>query len=279
MSLAANIESDEDMEEILMHEKINGIKINITNDDPIVMIGNKDSSIGQYKTYDDYLYSPLVMYASHVNSYNDGFIQVPNSNKVFKVDFYNILTAMEQDKEWGELGFHKHVINGKITLHIPSEHSLYYDHVVDLFYLTLNNGTLPNETTKGQLKDRVDNLLNKCVKVSDICQSIYDEYKKESKTHKVFIAPEFLFARGVDTSIGAGDEFGKAFRPIYFSHTIYLTADLHIRCDEDNNVNPIGLKFINNIQTKAKFMNTTGWRSENRTFQINKASYVLMENP
>jgi hypothetical protein len=278
LNISISIDGDADFSQVVANEKINGIKMYVRDDDPDVIItSNTLANTENYKVYDDILYSPLVMYACGIYNNDDGFISVAGSSNKYKVDLYAILTAMESGKDWESIGFHKNVANGKITLYIPNEQCAYYNDVVELFYLTLNNGKTPDEATREALRPRVNTILSQCNTVSDIAQAIADEYSDPSKTHKVFIGPEYLYRRHVGSSIGSGSDSTKQFRHVYFLNTVYLTADIYVsKADEDIQ---IGEQFIEKIKTKKHFMQQTGWRIKNSTFDLDDVGWIYIETP
>lgn len=279
LTTTINIKSDADFTQVLSNTKINKIKTIVKNEDPeMVITDNEEISLDNYTKYEDFLVSPVVMYACNVNSQNNGFIAVPNTSNCYKVDLKSILVAMEKDAEWDSLGIHKSVANGTVTLYIPNEQNAYYDDIVELFYLTINNGAVPDQTTREALKSRVDGLLKKCHKVADIGQAILEEYKDPSKAHKVFIGPEYLYQRGTNTSNPYIADSNKGFRPVYFLDTVYLTADVYIKSAENSEEN-YGKRFVENIQEKHNFMQQTGWRVKNNTFDLDKISGIYYESP
>lgn len=270
LNISIDLNNDTDMAQILSNTKINKIKLYVNNENSEVLITTNDMvNTEGYTVYKDMLYSPIVMYARGVYSYDDGFISVVGSSYVHRVDLYSILTAMEQGKEWKDLGFNKYVANGPITLYIPNEQCVYYNDVVELFYITLNNGKVPDDETRAELTQRVSNILAKCHMVADVGQAINDEYADPSKEHKVFIGPEYLYQRGKTNVMGKSSDSSSKFAPVYFQTTLYLTANIYVKnVESDEN---IGTKLIENMKAKPDFLNWTGWRVKNSTFDLNGA--------
>ena len=277
LTIQINVSTDSDLGNVLANEKVNGFKLFLQSKNADIIISDDDyENIEGYTKYDDCLWSPLVLYACGLSTNNEGFIKTTNNSACYKVDLYNILLAMEKNADWESLGVDEDIVNGKVTIYIPREESHYYDKVVELFYLTLNNGRTPTETERAALKNRVEVLLNKCNKVADISQSIYEESQNPSETHKVFIGPEYLFRRGSDSSMSTG--YDKSFRPVYFLNTVYLTADLYVKDVEENALN-FAEKFVDKIRNKRHFMQLTGWRIEDSTFDLSSVSGTYFANP
>ena len=280
LNVKIDVETDNDMAQVLANKKINNIRIYVQNDDTdVIVTSDYVGNMENYTVYEDYLYSPLVMYVRNsIYSNSEGFINVPGTDYCYKVDLYSILVAMEQGKTWESLGFSKKVANGAVKLCIPNEQSSYYDEVVDLFYLTLNDGEVPSNKDMDELGPRVVALLEKCDKVTDIVQVVYDEYKNPSDTYKVLIGPEYLYRRGAGSSMSSSDNSSKTYRPVYFLHTVCLTANVCVKNGLDGE-NEVGSKFIEKMKSKYHFMYQTGWRVKNSTFDLDNLSYVYFETP
>lgn len=269
---------DVDMVQVLANKKINKIKLFSQNEDPDVLIVTENlTNQANYTKYEDVLYSPIVLYARGLYSYDDGLIRVDGSQYRHRVDLHSILIAIENGKEWWDLGFDKYVANGLVTLYIPSPQSPYYDAVVDLFYMTMNNGKMPDEETREALTPQIDSILEKCRTVADIGQAINDEYSHDTKEHKIFVGPEYLYKRGSASVMGVGSSSNASFGPIYPQHTVYLTTNVYVKnVDTENNV---GRAFIENMKNKPEFMKETGWRVKNSVFALSDVSPVYIANP
>lgn len=276
VSVGINVETDNDLDSVLSNTTLNKFNISITDDGPDIVISDEQNEIDGYTKYENYLYSPMVAYASAVRDYNDGFIAVPNTDNCYKIDLYSVLIAVENGATWKSIGINEKVAKGTATLYIPNEQSPYYDEVVDLFYLTLNQGKVPTAEEREELTGKVNNILSKCQKVADINQMVYEEYKNPTDEHKILIGPEFLYLRGKDESMGPGkDSRGytntKQYRPIYFLDTVTVSADIYIKNDTDKT--EILTNFVNAIKSKSDFMDTTGWRIKNYSFGLSNVYY------
>ena len=191
--ITVQISGDEinDLSQILSSTKLNGYKMKVVNSNARIILSDKEQEIEGYSRHNNFLYSPLCLFVDNmVNSDNEGFISVEADDYYpYKVDLKSILLAMEKDETWDKLGCKDTVLNGKVTLHIASIGS-FYKETENLFYLTLNDGAPVDEAKREELKPRVDAILNKCVKVTDISQAMDDKYKDAGKDRIAFIAPE-----------------------------------------------------------------------------------------
>lgn len=275
LTVKVEMKHDNGMSEVLSRNKINGYRLNLKDSDSDIIISDKMDNVSGYTKIEDKLFSPLVMYIrADIDDHPEGLIKMGTNSYAFKIDLYTILEAMEKGKEWEDLGFSNKIIKGPVTIYIPNEQASYYSQVVELFYLTLNKGETPDAETRETLKPRVDKLLEKCIKVVDINQAVYDEYKKSSTNHKVFIGPEYLFRRGAEYSMSRNYE--DSFQPVYFMKTVMLYADIFVKETEENgNLN----KFVQKITEKDKFMSCTGWRVEDSTFDISYISSAYIKEP
>jgi hypothetical protein len=253
---------DKGLSEILVNKKIKGYKIVQNNDRKAIVFADSNTSATKdgYKKESDLLYSPIVCYfRNSLSSYNEGFI---NEQSIYRVDLYQILVAIENNKSWQDIGFHKNVVNGAVTLYIPEERCWYYKNVEELFFITINNGKVPTEEERVMLKPRVDAIVSKCNKVIDVGQSAQEEYNDGSKTHKVFVGPEFLYNRTSGMSTGSN----SSFAPVYCLNTTFVSIDVYI--DDSNDSATVGKRFVEMMQNKKDFMHRTGWRVKNAKYDI-----------
>ena len=206
---------------------------------------------------------------NNASSYDDGLINVKD-NYCYKIDLMTVLDAMEKDKTWQDIGFNEKVVSGDVALCIPNKSCWYYKDIENLFYLTLNGGKTPTDDEMVSLKPRVDALIKQCDKVISIESEIEKEANELPDNFRVFIAPESLYMTGE----GMGNGYTGYYIPIYFTKTIFISADLYI-----NNNSDIAKKFIDTIQTKKTFMKDTGWRVKDSTFDISNISDCLIKVP
>jgi len=274
-----DINSDKEILEILSNKKIKGKRIILRLEDPDVIISDKtNEEISGYTKYENKLSSPLVMYVNtNINSYSDGFTEI--SDYKYKVDLKKILNSMLNDTcTWSELGFNEKVITGDVCLYIPDEQNAYYTEVIDLFYLTLNNGKMPNEEEKILLKESVDKILSKCIKVGNIEQSIKDEYNYNKNkfngdsNRKIFIGPEFLYNRKTcNCSYFSNNNSSSSYKPVYFNNTINMYNNIYIKNNEENDFD-----FINVITKNDYFYKYSGWRVDGSNYDLGSAQ---IKNP
>lgn len=277
-TIMIDVEDDVNLSEFLIGQKINGFKLLLNTENPSMIITSENIQREDYVEYKDYLSSPIVLYVpAHLhNSKNNGFSSFNDGGKVYQVDLLSILEAVESGAKFETLGFQKEVVSGIATLYIPSEQSPYYDDVIDLFYLTLNKGKTPTAEEKTQLAPRLETILSKCVKVSDIRQAIKDEANKPSENKKLFIGPEYLH-KTCSGMFGYNGSY-KEYVPVYFTKTVYLKANIYIKNTENGEVSTAKW-FLEKIQKKYDFMSKTGWRVANRTYDLYNVSSYYMENP
>lgn len=273
VSVCANVSSDMNIAYNLSNKKFGDYMTKLQSDNADVFISDEEIVLDGYTKHENYLHSPLVLYALMTKNKSLNFI--PSSdNNFFRIDLLSILTAMEQDLNWEDIGITSDVASGFVTLYIPNENCDYYNDVVDLFYLTLNGGVDPTEDDKILLKTRVENILSKCHKVSDIYQSINQEYQIPTTEHKVFIGPEYLLAR---KDFCVDGRYYNTFFPVYFLNTVQLRTDVWTKnTDTESN---IGLNFLEEFQNNSLFLIGTGWRVKNNTYHLYLNSHTLLPNP
>jgi hypothetical protein len=262
---------DTNVTEKMVDNRYGDILVKSTHENADIIIASTTDDIPyNYTVKEDILYSPLVMYiTASVESVNTGFIRINNTNS-YKIDLMTILNAMEEGKSWQDIGINKNILVGKVTLCIPNKNSWYYKEVENLFYINLNGGRMPTNAEKTVLKPRVESLMDKCNSVDSIEIEIKKEANNQKETNEVYIAPECLFM----TTEYMKNSFPPLFKPIYFTKTTFIYADFYI-----NNNSHIANDFIDVIQSKQSFMEDTGWRIKNSTYDISKVSSSLMKVP
>ena len=233
-----------------------------------------------YTKYPNSLYSPLVLYVrSQVidSSHHSGFIRMipeDGNNSPLQIDLYNILEGIEQDKDWKDIGVSTKVVKGKINVCIPNERCPYYSKVVDLFYLTLNNNKVPTEDEKVALTSRVNALLNKCEKITDISSGIAEEYQKHSEGYKVFIAPEYLLVRG-------GNEINRSnyesYTCVYFMNTTFIELDTYVKSNYGEGEPIVSEDVFNLMKSNLDFYRVCGWRVRDSFLNMSRVSYSLID--
>lgn len=230
IDIGVQVKSDYDstLEYDIADKKIGNYNVRLKTENPNVIIEDASSKIiDGYNKTEKAFYSPLVLFVKNEAFDNSGgFAKVEtNSTDGLKVDLRKILDGMLNDKTWGDIGIHKSVAKDKICLVIPNERSAYHNTVIELFYLTMNNGVIPDSETKEKLKETVDTLVSKCEMVYDVREAIKTEVENKSSNGKVFIGPEYLFI-----SMGYGTmsySNNYEYMPAYFYKTINIYMDLH----------------------------------------------------
>lgn len=281
VTFKADISTDGNIGEMLKGYRVSGYDMILDDSNSDVIITDKVDTIDGYKKYDNILYSPLVLFAvQDVADYPDGFIKVPTSSSAFRVDLYTILSAIENGKNWEDIGVNKNVVNGAVTLYIPNEMNSYYSKVVDLFYMTFNNGEMPSEERRAELEKKVNNVLSKCHKIPDITQGVYEEKENNTKEGKVFIGPEYLYNRGSNYSMGTS--YDDSYRPVHFMKTIFVYSDVFVKEAEipegvkEEQIVHFPSELVKEMKEDSDFMDRTGWRIKNSTFEL---SSVLVKDP
>lgn len=285
ISLSIDVKNDTDMAEQLISKKINHFRYVAKYDDSDIIIrSHTNETIDGYTKLDEVLYSPIVMYVNSdmqdSSKKNTGFIKLTDNNTfdAYRIDLYNVLTAMESGKEWSSLGVSSAVVKGIVELTIPDKHCGYYNDVVDLFYFTLNDYEIPTEEERASMKNRVDKLISKCKKVSDIHQAIIDECK-DCNNKKVFIGPEYLCVRGSSAFADNNSGYSDTFVPIYFTKHTFAKADIYLKNHNDTTRQDVINKFKNSIFSNKKFMEEIGWRIKNSTFDVTDIHMYMLNNP
>lgn len=282
LTLSVHLEEDTVLADVMTNEKIDSFKFlaNSTNGDIIItsFVTNELTGYNKIAT----LHSPLVLYFnSYVDEHSGGFVNVVK-DAVYKIDLKTVLTAMSEDKEWSSLGMSDKVVSGTVRLCIPNESCGYYNDVVELFYITLNNGNVPTDAERTELKSKVDSLIAKCEKVTDINQSILNDCKEKKNSNRVYIGPEYLCVRNAGyycARSNKNNSYYQSYYPVYMTNHTFLKANVFARITEDDSMNSVINDFKNVVIGDKDFFSSVGWRIENGTVDIRDVKSCLMSNP
>lgn len=199
--------------------------------DIIIKLASNEQITG-YKKYSNYIYSPVVLFARNDCLDDKSGFTVYNptsqySSTAYK-DLYPILTAIEDGKQFADIGISKNVATGPVRITLPAKNSAYYNTVVDVIYATLNDG-IPTETQRKELEPRVNKILDACTYVEDISSTICNLYQTDNKDYALFLAPE----NAMSISSSAFNTTNRdAWMSVYLTKTLNVSYDVFIRdCD------------------------------------------------
>ena len=272
VSFSYQLDTNELPESIANKQIKHSVLLPQTNNADIVF-SNNTTPLEDYTLHENVLYSPLVLYVSSaVHDWSDGFGAKPGSAYYHTIDLRSVLIAMESGKDWESLGIDEHVLTGKITLFIPAKHIYYYPEVVELFYITLNDYKIPTNEERAALEPRVNTLLSLCTEVES-----FSEHNETTKNNNLaqstaYIAPEYYY----QIAPAMGSSTSQHFAPVYFPKTTYLY--LNIFAHNTQNTEAVQV-FMNSLQEHKNFMDVSGWRVKDSTFNVNDISSCYAQTP
>ena len=252
---------------------------NMNDADIIILAQDDNKNINGFTKYYSSMYSPIVMYMQITEENKEEFVDL-NVNTSIGKDYYSILTAFENNGNYSDLGITSKSLTGEIQIVIPNENSYYYDEVVDTIYYALNGNKIPTETEKNELEKRVNNILDKCIKVDDV-QSELTKYSKEgtkSYCNMIFVAPENIFFRANYQVFSTSEKYG--FDIVYnTASAIVLKYDVYVTNRNENAVE-IYKNFASydahTLIGNNSIPNITGYRITNyENYTIEGSSHVL----
>ncbi len=264
LTINIDVENDRDLSEHIAGSSIGNFDFQHKNQDADILIReSSDKTIDGYEKLDKALTSTIVlMFDSQVKNQNGGFSKITSS--CYRADLTSILVAIEKGETWDSLGVHKDVANGEVKLVIPNEGCSYYDEVIDTIYYALNNFKPLTDEVKTELKPRVDTIVTKCDKVSNIMQAVMDSCKSDDK--RVMLGPEYLFR-----SVGGYSYFGSDYDDyymVYLNEYITFTADIYINKNVDSTKASLLESFKNSLYTEGGFSTTSGWRVTDAEYNV-----------
>lgn len=197
----------------------------------IILMEHSNEVIEGYKKYENYLYTPMAMYALHPTDNGSGFNV---DGYVAYKDFKIILEAFENELTYEDIGISKN-LNGTVQLAIPNKSSHFYEAVKELFYVTLNDGKKPTDIERETLSTRVDKLLAKCVEVEDVKQkliNLYNTGEKKNPKDTIYIGPESIVATGSDGIKQSTNSDSSKWQIVYFNYTTIAGYDVFVKESE-----------------------------------------------
>ena len=252
-----------DMIDAMSQEKYGHFKVQTTTETPDIIFSTDNQPREGYELVENAVFSPMTLFVvRYVDDYENGFIQDDNNSYKLQMNLHTILIAMEDGSTWQDIGINRKVLEGKVTLNIPDANDWCYPVIEELFYVTLNGGKTPDDAMREELKPRVDKLLSKCVKCPSIAQAIADEAENASDGHKAFLAPEYLYL----TCPGMGNNNYTEFVPVGLTKTLCVYANAYLKTGYTETDLSHGL--FKAMGANKGFMNDTGWRVKDSTFDI-----------
>lgn len=223
---------------------VNGTNVRFTDSfgEPDIIITRADEMHDGYAKLKNYLYVPYVMVSNPnlASTSQDCFGEI-DKNK-FKKDIRYILSAMEEDKKWKDLGLDgDSVVKGKVGFIIPDEYSMAYRDIREYFILALNDFKMPSEDEMDALCLRADSLLAKCTKV----ESIQSEFTKSSWFKQIIFCAESIIAE----------------RPSNFGKCIIINPGKTIKADYNVYVKEDKLEEVKTILKSYQFLELSGFRN------------------
>ena len=131
-----------------------------------VIISANEITDEDYKLLDEYLYSPIICYKHGISTNltrDDGY----------HTSYLNIFNGLMNDQRFKDIGLYN---SSKISVYVPDNASQYVNFIKDEFTYLLKDESFT-----------VDELYNKCIKVSDLKDAL-----DSSGTKGIVLAPEFI---------------------------------------------------------------------------------------
>lgn len=224
--------------------KVNNTNIKFANSfgEPDIIITRSEETYDGYTELKKYLYVPYVMVANpNLASSSQEYFGEIAKNK-YKKDIRYILSAMEEDKKWKDLGLNgDSIVKGNVSFIIPDEYSVGYNDIREYFILALNDFKMPSEDEINELSLRVDNILAKCTKV----ESIQSEFTKNSWFKQIVFCEESIIAE----------------RPSDFGKCAIINPGKTIKADYNVYIKKDKLEEVKIILKSYKFLELSGFRN------------------
>lgn len=230
----------------IFEEKINvngtNIKFIDSFSEPDIIITRADETHDGYIELKNYLYIPYVMVSNpNLSGASQNCFGKVNKNK-FKKDIRYLLSAIEEDKKWKDLGFNgESVVKGNVSFIIPDKYSMAYQDIRKYFILALNDFNMPNEDEIDNLSLRADNILAKCTKV----ESIQSKFGEDGWFKQIILCQESIIAE----------------RPSDFGNCIIINPGKTIKADYNVYIKKDKVEEVKTILKSYQFLELSGFRN------------------
>lgn len=246
----------------IQYFKVKWKKTNYNVENPTLIIDKPNQQIEGFTEYKNYLYSPLVLFTGNLAFEHDSGFTVKNTDadlnyRSAEKNLNTILTAIEENKTWADIGINPKVLEGTVTLAIPDKNSEFYPYVEELFLLNLGEEITTDNIS--ELKNRVNKIIDKCIKVEDEEGYLSVNYKKEELGKVIMVAPEYIMKTS-STSMFTFTESKKEpsyYVPIYPTKTTAISYSMYIKNDTDEDLKTK----IFETYSGENFSQTTGFRT------------------
>lgn len=249
-------------------------KFNLKNPDMIISMDDKE--IDGFKKYEEFYFSPLVLYiGDNAREEDSGFYieETETSLNVYTNASKNLnilLDAVENDKTWQDIGVKENVATGKVILSIPDKNTGYYEYVKELFYLNIGEEITPENYE--QIASRVEKIINKCEKVENVANYLNIKSEEDNLGNIALIAPEFYLSQYTGnpfSSSGSSNKKSTFFVPTYFTKTVSLKYNIFIKNDIPEEIKETIIKKY----SSNKILTKVGLRPTSNEIDIIKLSY------
>lgn len=236
-------------------------------EEPEIVFSEQEKKLEGFKEYKKGIYSPIIMYVNeNVLSADSGF-NLSNADKTInyknvKKNLNTILTAIEENKTWEDLGVNSKCLEGTVTLAVPDEYNPYRDLVKDLFMINLTTGEI-NESNYDELSERAEKILEKCIQIEDPLG-----YLVANKGKKVIVvAPEFIIEDNEDGVFRkvthSADILNDLFTPVYPTRTTAIFYNVYIKEEVVGNDVEEKKEHMDYVALNNPVSNTIGFRTKN----------------
>lgn len=236
-------------------------------EEPEIVFSETEKQLEGFKEYKKGIYTPMILFANENVLLEDSGFNLSNADKSIQYknvrkNLNTILTAIEEDKTWADLGINSKCLEGTVTLAVPDAYNPYRSLVKDLFMINLTTGEV-NESNYKELSERADKILEKCIQIEDPLG-----YLVANKGKKVIVvAPEFIIEDnddGVFRKIGHTNEIiDELFTPIYPTRTTAISYNVYIKENIDGKDVEEKKEHLNYVALSNPISNTVGFRTKN----------------
>lgn len=248
-----------------------GLEFNYNVMNPNVIISKTEKNKTDFDTYENFFYSPFVLFVGNKALYpENGFLVNNASSELYyrdiEKDLKPILLGIENNKDWKDIGINENVLSGKIQLVIPSKSTPWFNSVKELFLINLGE-----EITEDNIEElilRVNNIIDKCIQTESPIGYINDgnaTSDTETGIKKIaVIAPECIISQ--KSAFGGTcrkDKEQTYYVPVYLTKTVALKYNLLIKNDIPETIRDRLFKAYNSESNIYKTCIRTNYKTPN----------------
>ena len=241
----------------------------------------KENDLNETKsnsTFYEKAYSPIIAFVNdNVDEDESIFAKTMQKGRsnverdTYTLDLSLVLNGMLEEKTWQDLGVSSDLLEGPITMTIPTMKEDIGLCVWNTIYTTLKNSN-STKIIEEELVNKTNIIIQKCRQSSNLSSEFYDIYYEEddSRYYKSFyLIPEYLMLTYEKTFNDIS--YVETLIPVHFQETIAISYDIYLNNNNGNLEDAIKSNIDNMV------VNNFGLRVNNSSYNITEEKDVFQK--